>query len=101
MRCHHGPKGFHHTKTTAPASPRDVAERRAQAKLGFMIHLAVFGIISSVQFVQGLIRWDVSFMRGLLGWGLGVAIHGTLLLLSQLDIKEQLIEQELEQLQKR
>jgi hypothetical protein len=101
MRCHHGPKGFHHTKTTAPASPREVAERRAQAKLGFMIHLAVFGMISNIQFVQGLINWDFSFVRGLLGWGLGVAIHGIALLFSQLNIEERLVQQELEQFQKR
>lgn len=101
MSCHHGFKGFHHKKITKPASPEDVAERRAQAKLGFMIHLAVFGIISNIQFVQGLINWDFSFVRRLLGWGLGVAIHGIALLFSQLNIEERLVQQELEQLQKR
>ncbi len=74
------------------------AERRAKARLGFVIHLMVFGIISTIQFIQGLISWDFSSVRGLVGWGLGLAIHGLVIYVSGFDLEKRLYQDELHRL---
>ena len=68
--------------TTNPHGPtetqRRLARRRAAAKLGFLIHLVVFVIVNT-----GLVLLDALALRRhgfsvfpLLGWGLGLTIHG-------------------------
>ena len=56
-----------------------LAQRRARAKMGFYIHLAVFVVVNSVLVLIDLLalrRHGVSLFPAL-GWGLGLAIHGT------------------------
>ena len=74
------------------------AERRTKAKLGFVIHLTIFGIISTIQFIQGLMSWDFSSIRGLVGWGLGLAIHGLVIYVSGFDLEKRLYQDELHRL---
>ena len=82
-------------------SPEHLAEKRAKAKLGFIIHLVVFSIVSNVQYLQGLFSWDFSFFLPTLGWGLGVLIHGFAVFIGpSLRLQERLLEYELKQLKK-
>ncbi|MCX7782759.1 MAG: 2TM domain-containing protein [Meiothermus sp.] len=77
---------------------RGIAEKRAQAKLGFYIHASIFVLVSAMQlginlFTTPWVFWSVfSFM----GWGLGVAIHGLVVWFKTSDLGEYLIEEELE-----
>jgi hypothetical protein len=82
-----------------PTSPTYLAEKRAKAKLGFIIHLVVFSIVSNVQYLQGLLSWDFSFFLPTLGWGLGVLAHGFgVFIWPKLRLQERLIEYELKEL---
>ncbi len=59
------------------ASLEKKAKARANAKLGFAIHLTVFGIITSISFIQGLFAGNpFSAVAGFMGWGIGVFWHG-------------------------
>lgn len=58
-------------------SLEDKAKARANAKLGFAIHLTVFGIITSISFIQGLFAGNpFAAVAGFMGWGIGVFWHG-------------------------
>lgn len=62
-------------QTTADATER-LARRRAGAKLGWLIHAVVYVLVNAL-----LITLSLSSGRGwavfpLLGWGLGLAVHG-------------------------
>ena len=55
-----------------------LAQRRARAKMGFFIHLAVFVMVNAVLVLIDLLalrRHGFSLFPAL-GWGLGLAIHG-------------------------
>ena len=66
---------------TTPLSPDEIeriARKRAGAKLGWFIHAAVFVVVnlfvfSMSQYAFGTRPWSV---KPLLGWGLGLALHG-------------------------
>ncbi len=86
---------------THSTTPEYLAEKRAKAKLGFIIHLVVFSIVSNIQYLQGLFTWDFSFFLPMLGWGLGVFIHGAGIFLGpRLRLQEHLMEYELKQIEK-
>ncbi len=59
------------------------ARRRVDIKMGFLVHLLVFVLVNlglfAVNAYAGGPRWAVF---PLLGWGLGLAIHGIVTLLS-------------------
>ena len=66
---------------TADATER-LARRRASAKLGWLIHASVYGLVNTL-----LIALSLSSGRGwavfpLLGWGLGLAVHGAVVFLT-------------------
>lgn len=64
-----------------PLSPEDIdrlARKRASAKLGWYIHALAFvlvnlGLFLGSDMVWGTRAWSV---KPLLGWGLGLALHG-------------------------
>ncbi|MFO1198603.1 MAG: 2TM domain-containing protein [Burkholderiaceae bacterium] len=57
--------------------PRRAARRAADRKLGFFIHLTVFVLVNAglvvLNLATGRFAWSAF---PLLGWGLGLAIHG-------------------------
>jgi 2TM domain len=66
---------------TTPLTTEDIeriARKRAGAKLGWFIHAAVFVVVNLFvfamsQYAFGTRPWSV---KPLLGWGLGLALHG-------------------------
>ena len=64
-----------------PLTPDEIerlARRRAGAKLGWFVHASVFVLVnlfvfSMSQYAFGTRDWSV---KPLLGWGLGLALHG-------------------------
>jgi hypothetical protein len=62
----------------SPEEIERIARRRAGAKMGWFIHLAVYLVVNLFVFFNseygfGYRRWSVG---PLLGWGVGVALHG-------------------------
>ena len=72
--------------TSAPLTPQDIdrlARRRAGMLVGWLIHATIFVLVN-------LPLATISFMNGhtwalypFFGWGLGLAIHGAVVLLSR------------------
>jgi predicted membrane channel-forming protein YqfA (hemolysin III family) len=59
-----------------------LAQRRARAKMGFFIHLAVFVLVNALLVTIDLLalrRHGMSIFPAM-GWGLGLAIHGAVLM---------------------
>ena len=54
------------------------AHRRAGAKMGFLIHLAVFVVVNTGLVLLDFLalRWHGFSIWPLAGWGLGLAVHG-------------------------
>jgi hypothetical protein len=82
---------------------RRKAERRADAKIGFRIHLLVYAVVNAGLFAINMITspghfW---FMWGALGWGVGLLAHGLAVYATDGDHRERLIEAELEKLRGR
>lgn len=80
------------------------AKKRAEAKLGFYIHAAIFLIVNVILIIVDLVtspdkHW---FYWPLLGWGVGLLGHGALVFLKpgQSSLKEAMIKSELEELEK-
>ena len=69
------------TPSMLPMTPEEIeriAAKRAGAKLGWYIHAAVYMavnvfVFSMSQYALGTRNWSV---KPLLGWGLGLALHG-------------------------
>lgn len=90
-----------------PLSPEEierVARRRAGAKLGWYLHVTVYVLVNLVVFSMstygfGSRPWSIF---PLLGWGLGVALHGisVFVLGSGSGLRERLIQKERERLQR-
>jgi hypothetical protein len=90
-----------------PLSPEEierVARRRAGAKLGWYLHVTVYVLVNLVVFSMstygfGSRPWSIF---PLLGWGLGVALHGisVFVLGSGNGLRERLIRKERERLQR-
>lgn len=78
---------------------RERARRRVGRKLGFCIHAAVFVVVNlglfAVNAATGEPRW---FVFPLMGWGLGLAIHGvvTLVGLRGEGVRERMLAREIE-----
>ena len=80
------------------------AKRRVARKMGFLIHLTVFVLVNAGLWLLGSVqgggaRWN---HWPLMGWGLGLAIHGivTFLSLSGDGMRERMLDAELERLKK-
>ena len=80
------------------------ARRRVGIKLGFYTHALVFVLVNLGLFAANSLagghRWS---HFPLLGWGLGLAIHGlvTFLSLQGQGVRERMLEREVERLQRR
>jgi hypothetical protein len=96
------------TSTADPDPDRDlrrIAKRRVDLKMGFYGHLLVYVCVNAGLFalnhLVGGFRWSVF---PLLGWGLGLAIHGLVVavqLMGGSDLRERMLQQEIERLKQR
>ena len=87
---------------------RRIARRRVARKMGFYIHALVFVLVNGGLYLlnnftagfDGGVRWH---QFPLFGWGLGLAIHGivTLVSLQGMGLREEMIEREMEALRSR
>lgn len=92
---------------TSPLSPEEIetlARRRASAKLGWYVHAAAFVLVNVLLFAMsryafGTRPWSV---YPLLGWGLGLVLHGVsvFLLGSGNGLRERMVQREREALQR-
>ena len=76
-----------------------LSRRRASAKLGWYVHATVYLLVNLLLFAlssQGLGHRSWSLFP-LLGWGLGLALHGVSVFLLG-DLRERLVERERERL---
>ncbi|CAN5506205.1 2TM domain-containing protein [soil metagenome] len=90
-----------------PLTPEDIdrlARKRAGAKLGWYIHACVYVLVNLVVFAMsryafGDRPWSVI---PLLGWGLGLALHGisVFMLGSGSGLRERMVQKERERLQR-
>ena len=93
--------------TQLPLSPEDIeqlARKRAGAKLGWYTHAAVYVVINLVlfaisQYGLGTRRWSLA---PLLGWGLGLALHGiaVFVLGAGSGLRERMVQKERDKLQR-
>ncbi len=81
-----------------------IARKRAGAKLGWFFHAAVYVAVNLIVFAMseygfGTRTWSV---KPLLGWGLGLALHGASvwLLSTGTDLRERMVQTERERLQR-
>lgn len=83
---------------------RKRAKKRVEAKMGWLVHATVFvlvnGLLLGINAVQGAPRWHV---WPLAWWGLGLAIHGVVVLLSLSGdgLKQRLVQREIDALRRR
>jgi len=80
-----------------------IARRRAGAKLGLYVHAGVYVAVNAFLAVVQLqttpqLHWN---LWPLAGWGLGLAIHATVVLLSSSGLPERMEAQELRKLDSR
>jgi hypothetical protein len=75
-----------------------LARKRANAKMGWFIHAAVFLAVN-------LMLWTISLASGhywaafpSAGWAVGLAIHGAVVFLATSDLQEKLVQRERERL---
>lgn len=83
---------------------RQRARRRVNQKMGFFIHLAVYGLVNlglaAINLASGGKAWH---LWPLAGWGLGLAIHGfvTFASLRGDGLRERMLDAEVERLKQR
>lgn len=95
------------TRMDAPLSPDDIeriARKRASAKMGWFIHALVFVVVNTVMFAtaqwgDGSRSWSP---KPLLGWGLGLVLHGVSVwfLGTGGTLRERMVQRERERLQR-
>lgn len=80
-----------------------LARKRVAMKLGFAIHLLVYTVVNAGLLLASLAGGRGWFWVPLLGWGLGLGIHGlvTLLHLRGQGLREQMVTAELQRLRAR
>lgn len=89
--------------TLSPAEIERLARRRAAAKLGWFIHAAVFVAVNILLMALSLAQGKIWAAFPLMGWGLGLAIHGAVVWLGSPGsaLHEQLLQRERARLQAR
>ena len=77
-----------------------LARRRAGAKLGWLIHATVFALVNTLLVSVSLYTGKPWAVFPLLGWGLGLAIHGAVVWFAGAGstLHERLIERERQRL---
>jgi len=82
---------------------RALARRRVQGKVSFFIHLASYIVCAPLLLWPGLQIAPVTApsIWPLLGWGLGVIIHGVCAFSLPSDWQDRLVDAEVERLQRR
>lgn len=95
-------------QSSMPMTPEDLdqlARRRANAKLGWYVHALAFVLVNALIFAMsryafGTRPWSV---YPLLGWGLGLVLHGVsvFLLGTGSGLRERMVQREREALQRR
>lgn len=93
--------------TPQPLSPEEIdhlARKRAGAKLGWYAHAAVYVLVNLFLFSVSLYgfgsrRWSLA---PLLGWGLGLALHGVAVFVlgSGSGLRERMVQKEREKLRR-
>ena len=80
-----------------------LARKRVSMKLGFGIHLLVYVLVNTGLVLLSLSRGGQWHWGPLLGWGLGLGIHGlvTLLALRGQGLRQQMVDAEVQRLRKR
>ena len=80
-----------------------LARRRVGMKMGFLIHLLVYTVVNAGLLVLSLSQGGRWHWGPLLGWGLGLAIHGVVVLLNLRGhgLRERLLAAELARLRER
>ena len=88
----------------SPEAIEQLARRRAGAKLGWYIHAVLFVLVNAAIFGMsryglGSRHWSVA---PLLGWGLGLALHGlsVFVLGTGQGLRERMVQKERERLQR-
>ena len=69
------------SEPTADATER-LARRRAGAKLGWLIHAVVYVLVNTLLVTLSLASGRGWAVFPLLGWGLGLAVHGAVVFLA-------------------
>lgn len=94
-------------RTNTPLSPEEIyrlARRRANAKLVWFFHAAVYIVVNLFVFAMSEYGWGQRAwsVKPLLGWGLGLALHGTSvwLLGTGGELRERMVQKERERLQR-
>lgn len=92
---------------TRPLTPEEIdrlASRRAGAKLGWYAHATVYVLVNLFlfaisQYAFGTRRWSVA---PLLGWGLGLVLHGVAVFVlgSGNGLRERMVQKEREKLRR-
>jgi len=86
------------------ASVEALARRRVGMKMGFYIHALVFVLVNAGLYVINTVGGGPNWhFYPLLGWGLGLAIHGlvTFVMLAGGGLRERMLEREIESLKRR
>lgn len=81
---------------------RKLAERRADAKLGFRTHLMAYVVVNGALAALNLLTSPsyLWFIWPMLGWGIGLAAHGLSVYAHAGDQRERMVEKELERLRR-
>lgn len=90
-----------HTSTALPDTRLEqLARKRAGAKLGWYIHATVYLLVNLMLLALSLSSGRHWAVFPLLGWGLGLAVHGAVvfLLTGGAGLHERLVQQERERL---
>ena len=64
------------TKATAAGRIDQLARRRAKAKMGWFAHATIFAIVNLGLITLSLLTGRFWALYPLLGWGVGLAMHG-------------------------
>jgi uncharacterized integral membrane protein len=75
-----------------------LARRRAGAKLGWLIHATVFALVNTLLVSISLYTGKPWAVFPLMGWGLGLAIHGAVVWVAGTGLHERLLQRERERL---
>jgi uncharacterized integral membrane protein len=78
-----------------------IARRRASAKFGFLLHLAVFTAVNLQLAVlnYGLTSGFTWHRLPMAGWALGLAVHGLAIFFSGSGMRERMIDAEMKRLE--